>query len=230
MSVSLDPIVIPIRFVLDGRPVQTTSRSLGPEGVFVRSAVQPPLGAELFMKLHLPGSTLHEEVLGAVRSVCLDEGEEGFFAEFVELAGPVKKRIEELISRSRPTHPDGNARAHARHTTNVKVRFATAREFVVRYAHDISAGGIFVRTSKSLPKGEIVKIQLELPDGGTPVEAEAVVARCVTPAEAAASGKEPGLGLQFVGGNDGMRARIDAFIERLAAEPCWADEPPAKTG
>src|SRR5205807_8653400 len=121
-----------------------------------------------------------------------------------------------------PSRPSGEARACPRYAANVTVRFASDRDFVVRYANDISAGGIFVRTDKPLPPGATVRLRVELPDGGPPVEAEAVVRRSVSPAEAARSGARAGVGLQFVGANDEFRARVDAFIEKLAA----ADDPP----
>ena len=220
-----EPVVVPVRFVLDGRAWQTTSRHLAIGGVTVRTQVRPRLGAELFLKLYMPGSHLPEEVLGAVRHVETAEGEEGFFAEFIMLPQGVRQKIAALLDRSRIGNPERDTRAHPRHLTRIRVRFATAREFVVRYAYDISAGGLFVSRPEPFPLGEVVKLSLELPDGSPPIAADAVVVRCVTAEQAEASGKEAGNGLQFAGGNDELRARLDAFIERLAREPCWDEEP-----
>ena len=215
---SLQPVVVPLRFVFAGRALQTTSRHLGTGGVYVRLAQPPPPGSEVRLDLYLPDSTYPEMANAIVRTSSREPGDEGCWCEFVGLRNAVLKRIATLVTRALGDAADSDARAHPRHPTRIRVRFDTAREFVIRYAYDLSAGGLFV-SGDPLPPDTEVKLSLELPDGGPPVEVDSMVVRSVE-----SSAGEGGVGLQFIGANEEFRARVDAFIERLAAEPCWDEK------
>lgn len=220
------PIVFPIRFATRNVAVQTTTSELAPDGVFVRCLESPPAGTAVAMRLHLPGARTPLEVDGEVREVAPAQGEAGFWAEFVNLGEAGKAQIAELLSRRKVsgTLPQGAApadpqedprRAFPRHSARFAVRFATVQDFVLEYAANISAGGVFVQTAAPPPLKTVVRVEMELPGSGTPVPARGIVVHRITAEEAQARGTPPGMGVQFLDADDRFRERIDAAIDSI---------------
>jgi uncharacterized protein (TIGR02266 family) len=217
------PIVFPIRFATHRAAVQTTTRELSREGVLVSCLEPPEVGTIVAMKLYLPGSREGVQSEGVVREV----RPEGFWAEFTGLPRAALHEIDEVIARRaraatakpigaiavRPA--DDPRRTFPRYNARFAVRFASVQEFVLEYAANISAGGVFVQTDSPPPLQTVVRVVMELPGGGPPVPARCLVVHRVTREEAAAQGKVPGMGVQFVDADDEFRARIDATIELI---------------
>lgn len=223
-------IVFPIRFATHNAAVQTTTRELSRDGVFVRCLEPPEVGTALSMRLYLPGRREGLQVDGMVEQVAAPGREAGFWAAFRNLEAPARVEIGEVIARrerasqAKPIgalalHPDPEPRrAFPRYNARFAVRFATVQEFVLEYAANISAGGLFVQTDNPPPLKTVVRVEMELPGGGPPVPARGLVVHRVTKEEARKRGTTPGVGLQFVGADDGFRSRIDAAIEHILKE------------
>src|SRR6478735_2641260 len=99
-------LVLPIRFAFDTRAVQTTTRDLSLEGVFVRCLESPPLGTQVSLRLYLPGVAQASEFVGVVREA--ETGEEtGFWAEFITYGLNSKERLTSLLfpQRGQAEHP-----------------------------------------------------------------------------------------------------------------------------
>ena len=220
------PIVFPIRFAFGTQAVQTTTRELSSTGVYVRCLTPPPAGERVRMKLYLPGAPLDVELEGVVREPA--EGREaGFWAEFVGVRPAEQARIAELLEQKerapsakpigavalQPAATDG--RTFPRFNARFAVRFADVQDFVLQYAANISAGGVFVETSEPPEMDSVMRVSLELPGGGAPVEAKAVVVHRVTPEQARQRNTPAGVGVQFVDASDAFRDRIDRYIESL---------------
>ncbi len=251
------PIVFPLRFAAGGQAVQTTTRELSLEGVYVRCLVPPAVGTPLGMKLYLPGSPLADTVSGIVREVYSGGAREaGFWAEFVALGENERVHIEELLAgkaraaAASPSVPIGTMslrggkpisdppppglaahgaaaasaasvdprRTFPRYNARFAVRFGSVQDFVLEYAANISAGGVFVQTESPPELETVVRVAMELPGGGLPVEAKAVVVHRVTPAQARATETMAGMGVQFVDSDDAFRERIDGAIASILGE------------
>jgi uncharacterized protein (TIGR02266 family) len=223
------PLVFPIRFATRNAAVQTTTRELSPEGVSVR-CVEPPLkGTLIAMKLYLPGRRDGLAAQGLVRELT-PGGDAGFWADFHQLGMTEQAEIVELLARREraaaakpigavavePISTDDDARrAFPRIPARFAVRFATVQDFVLEYAANISAGGVFVHSPDPPPLKTIVRVEMELPGGGAPVPARGVVVHRVSREEAEARGTLPGMGVQFMDGDDEFRIRIDEAIEKI---------------
>jgi uncharacterized protein (TIGR02266 family) len=195
-------IVFPIRFATRSSIVQTTTRELSETGVLVRCLEPPAVGTILEMKLYLPGSAEGVEAEGVVR--------EGMLARRERAAEA--KPIGAISLRPRDDDPN---RAFPRHDAHFAVRFATVQDFVLEYAANISAGGVFVHTPNPPPLKTVVRVEMELPGAGGMVPARAVVVHRVTQEEAKARGTLPGMGVQFVDADDKFRERIDTAIDHI---------------
>jgi len=94
----------------------------------------------------------------------------------------------------------------------VEIRFDTFTSFVVHYVTNLSAGGMFIRTSDVRPPGTLLEFRLTLGDGETTVHgtAEVVWAR--------ASGLQPkgpaGMAVRFLDLDEGGREAVRRAIER----------------
>jgi uncharacterized protein (TIGR02266 family) len=89
-------------------------------------------------------------------------------------------------------------------------------DLVVAYSGNLSRGGLFLATDKLQPVGSVVRLQLELPDGGQ----EIVVPCTVAFVRNAAEGTAPaGMGVKFIDPDDLTRRRLEWFIINSAPEP-----------
>jgi uncharacterized protein (TIGR02266 family) len=113
-------------------------------------------------------------------------------------------------------HPhEDPRRAFPRYNANFAVRFATVQDFVLEYAANISAGGVFVHTENPPPLKTIVQVEMELPGSGTAVPARGIVVHRVTKEDAQKRGTLAGVGVQFMDADDEFRKRIDAAIAHI---------------
>ena len=138
----------------------------------------------------------------------------GFWADFVP-DKQAQARIARALGLVQETARVKDRRATPRYAARFAVRFGTVEEFRREYATNISAGGLFIRTDDPPLMEAVVTVVLELP-GGAPVEGKAVVVHRVTPEEAAQRKVDPGVGVQFVHGDDAFRDRIDRFVASLS--------------
>lgn len=106
-------------------------------------------------------------------------------------------------------------REHARVPVNLRVLFHHRGESFTAYSKDISKGGLFLKTSLPVEKGEIVELEFSVPtgDGALPFRAIGEVIQAIDPAES--SGRPPGLGIRFVDLDIANRTRLNAFLDRM---------------
>jgi len=210
-------IVFPIRFATGNIAVQTTTSALSEQGVLVRCLEPPSAGTAVSIKLYLPGAREAMHLDGRVREHANPGDEPGFWADFVGVADAQRAQIGEVIARRRRSADAKPIGAVALNPYNVQfaVRFATVQDFVLEYAANISAGGVFVHTENPPPLKTVVQVEMELPGGGSAVPARALVVHRVTKQEAHQRGTVPGIGVQFMDADDEFRRRIDAAITHI---------------
>ncbi|HEY6912964.1 MAG TPA: PilZ domain-containing protein [Myxococcales bacterium] len=229
MAASTLPLVVPVRFSGGGLSMQTTSSRIGSEGVFVRCLVSPREGARVMVALTLPGNARPVEAAGTVTERAHGNApgkESGFWVQFEALSGEAQAALDALLrdrgmgpppaaAKPAPPAPARIERGFPRVQTRLQVGWSSPREFLVAYSENISRGGIFVATQNPPPVREMVELLLELPDGQAPAKTSAEVVQCVTAEQARATGRTAGAGLQFIGGDEDFRRRVDACIEHL---------------
>ncbi|TMA26769.1 MAG: TIGR02266 family protein [Deltaproteobacteria bacterium] len=220
-------LVLPIRFATRTSAVQTTTRQLSRTSVFVCCLEPPEIGARLSMKLYLPGVREAVSAQAVVREVAGPGSEAGFWADFVDLGEAEAEYVAAAIDRrerAAEAKPIGAInlqpaedprRAFPRVSARFAVRFATVQDFVLEYAANISAGGLFVETEDPPPLQSVVKVEMQLPGTSAPVQARGRVVHRVTKEQARKSGTSPGMGVQFVEATDEFREKIDAAIEHI---------------
>ena len=115
--------------------------------------------------------------------------------------------------------PPHDGRADSRRTRRIqaafRVRYRTVGDLVDALTQDLSRGGTFIRTRRFLPVNAVVRVSLELPDGGGDVALTCRVAFVREAEEAQAQQKPPGMGLEFL---DLDADRLAQLTEALTAQ------------
>lgn len=114
--------------------------------------------------------------------------------------------------QARMAPPDTGRRKAVRVKARLKVRFKNARAFISEYTHNISKGGLFIKTHKPCELRDLVEVVLLLPGSGKEISSLGEVAHVILPSEA--SDENPaGMGLQLKELEEADRQTIEQFIE-----------------
>jgi hypothetical protein len=204
-------MAFPVRFVAEGQTVQTTSRALDEEWVFVR-CVEPPMpGERVVLRLYLPGIATGDAINAVVDEIDGD----GFRARFIELDPTAREHVRAALRAGQqvrsvaiePTKVGENRRTLRRYLDRFRVTLGDADQ---RQVSNLSGTGVFIETDSPPELDQIVQLYLELPDGRKPARVQAIVMRRVLPGVGV-----PGAGVQFISGDDDFRERLDAYLETL---------------
>ena len=188
-------IVVPVRMAIGARVLQSTSRALDIEGLFVRCLTPPLLGTAVAIRLYLPDGPPED-----IDSVVVPERElreVGCRVKFLQLAEPQRLRLSRLLAPPilapqakpvsqppRPFAPKPGAllrsplarielQALVRVPVKIKVRFESVDEMTERLSVDISAGGMFVRSENPPQVGEEIQLLFTLPGAEAPLACRA---------------------------------------------------------
>ena len=98
-----------------------------------------------------------------------------------------------------------------------RVRYQSVDELVLAYSKNLSRGGLFLASKRLLERGSIVRLNIELPDGGPEltVPCKVVFVRSADSPD----GKSAGMGVKFIDPDDVTRRRLEWFIVNCAPEP-----------
>jgi type IV pilus assembly protein PilZ len=103
-------------------------------------------------------------------------------------------------------------REHARAPIELKVDYKKLNSFFADYTKNISKGGTFIRTKKTLPIGTRFLFRLTVPGRADPFELNGEVIH------AGSSGGDAGMGIRFVWSDDRERLAFEGVVEALMAE------------
>jgi type IV pilus assembly protein PilZ len=103
-------------------------------------------------------------------------------------------------------------RDHGRAPIELKVDYKKLNSFFADYTKNISKGGTFIKTKKTLPVGTRFLFRLTVPGRPRPFELNGEVVH------ASATGDEPGMGIRFVWKQDAERVAFETLVEGLMAE------------
>ena len=108
--------------------------------------------------------------------------------------------------------PDPGRRKDIRVKARLKVRFKDARAFIAEYTHNISKGGLFIRTGKPSEIGDQVEVVILLPGSDEEITCIGEVIHVVGAAEASAN-SPAGMGLHLGELSAEDKKEIEEFIE-----------------
>src|SRR4051794_11326474 len=125
-------------------------------------------------------------------------------------------------------------------TVTVRYKSATLDEFIEHHSHDVSRGGMFIKTVSPFPPGTLLKIEVRIAGDQRVMQG---VGRVVWKRESGEQhdGAPAGMGVKFIKIDDASRGVIDQLVaksggavsafdkgsEGTAAAPAAASAPPA---
>jgi uncharacterized protein (TIGR02266 family) len=92
---------------------------------------------------------------------------------------------------------------------NVRYKSATVDEFIENHAHDVSRGGIYIKTGNPFPQGTLLKFEIRLASDQTVITG---VGRVVWKREAAQGEQPAGMGVKFIKVDDSSKVVIDRLV------------------
>lgn len=116
-------------------------------------------------------------------------------------------------------HPIASAaerRAAPRVLVDLEVDYALEDNYLFAYITDISATGIFVRTTSPEQPGTHLNLRFQPGDSETPIEVEGEVIWVNPFRPGAPDSIHPGMGIRFVGLDDDLRDRLLELVRRFA--------------
>src|SRR5580700_2995613 len=98
---------------------------------------------------------------------------------------------------------------------NVRYKSATVDEFIENHAHDVSRGGIYIKTANPFPPGTLLKFEIRLASDQAVI---AGVGRVVWKRDAGTSnGERPaGMGVKFIKIDEPSKGVIDKLVNTKA--------------
>jgi uncharacterized protein (TIGR02266 family) len=216
-------LVFPVRFAEHhGSAVQTTSGEVNDRGMMLMCPQRrPPSAALVALRLHLPDAQPPAAAMGRVAAP--RPHSDGFWLDIVDGVRGVAQRFEALLQlyATRINREKAGAgqtsphRAAPRYPTCMPVLLDHRGKVLPTHARNISESGLYLRTRADVTVGALVTLRLGVPDGEPPVDVRAKIIHRVAPGEGETPWAEPGVGLQFVEGDDEFRRRLDAHVARL---------------
>ena len=91
----------------------------------------------------------------------------------------------------------------------LQVSYERLNAFFADYTRNISKGGTFIPSRRSVPLGTEFRFRLVVPGRSEPFELEGVVVRNAT------DGEEPGVGIQFRWSDDARRREFEQVVESM---------------
>ncbi len=210
-------IVVPVRLAAHDRVTQTTSRELTASSLMVASQRRPRAKEIVALRLYLPDSRSPAGVIGQIRDQTPDESA-GFWVDLLETIGGVGERIRALVAPPAPAKPVHSPhRLTTRYPTSIPVALETKRSRFAARAIDLSSGGAFVRCREPMDVGSVVVMKLLIPEHEDPVAVNARIVHVTQTGPRHAPWSEPGIGLQFIDGDDAFRTQVERFLDRIAS-------------
>ena len=163
--------------------------TLGPESLF----------GEMSFIDHAPRSAtaiaLEDTVLGLLDKDFLD-------SEFNQISSDFRGVVRTLVKRLRSTTQKlggapGGRRVEDRTSAKIRITFKKASDFFRAYIGNLGTGGLFIKTSQTVPAGTVLNLEFNLPDSDHLIQAKGKVAWARSKGESDER-KPPGLGIQFV--------------------------------
>jgi uncharacterized protein (TIGR02266 family) len=141
-------------------------------------------------------------------------------SRFNQISSDFRGIIRNLVKRLRKTTqrigavpggaPSGR-RAEDRTGSKIRIVFKRASDFFRAYISNLGAGGLFIKTTQTLPVGTVLQLDFNLPGSDYVIQTKGKVV-WARPKEESDERKPPGLGIQFVRMRPEDNERIRIYI------------------
>ncbi|MFO8057041.1 MAG: TIGR02266 family protein [bacterium] len=214
-----------VRFQSPSAFISEYNHNISKGGIFIRSKNPFPVGTRVEVVLVVPETEMEVSAPGEViHMVPPEEATEkrpaGMGVDLKGMDPDERKKIEDYINSKVGYQTRAmERRKHKRYESRIKVRFGSLDALKEEYMHNISHGGIYIRTERPKPLREQIKIVLVHPQTGKEMELAGEVVRLVDKEEAGKTGQPPGMGIRFTQMDRETMDKLSAFINSSGIAP-----------
>ncbi len=97
-------------------------------------------------------------------------------------------------------------------TVKLLLDYPDSESYLYDYSTNLSEGGIFLKTTETLPVGTVISMRFTIPDDINLLEATGVVKWITTEEDARLHHIDPGIGIEFTHITEDTKRRIRSFI------------------
>jgi uncharacterized protein (TIGR02266 family) len=128
----------------------------------------------------------------------------------------VASKVQDAATRPAARPGDADRRREPRVFVDLEVDYASEDNYLFAYITDISATGIFVRTTTPEQPGTLLNLRFAAGDKAHGIECEGEVIWVNPYRPGAPDNLHPGMGIRFVDIDDEMRDRLLELVRRFA--------------
>jgi len=162
------------------------------------------------IKRSATATAVGEITVGIIDRDSLDQEFNKLSSDFRSILVTVVRRFETMIDRV----IDFSVRTEERVTKSLSVSYPDKNSFLKAYTGNISGGGLFIKTSTPLPKGETILLKLQLPGISDPLKIKCSVA-WANKKEGTKGANPPGMGIKFGEMSDRDRQTLQNYIKTI---------------
>jgi CRP/FNR family cyclic AMP-dependent transcriptional regulator len=138
---------------------------------------------------------LEDTVLELLDKDFIDSGFNQISSDFRAVIRTLVKRLRNTTQKL--TGATAPRRTEDRTSAKIRINFKSASDFFKAYIGNLGTGGLFIKTTQTVPAGTILNLEFNLPDSENLIQARGRVVWARSKEESDER-KPPGLGIQFV--------------------------------
>ncbi len=155
-------------------------------------------------------TALEDTVLELLDKDFIDSEFNQISSDFRGVIGTLVKRLRNTTMKlSGATAP---RRTEERASAKIRITFKKASDFFRAYIGNLGTGGLFIKTTQTVPAGTALNLEFNLPDGDHLIQAKGKVIWARSKEESDER-KPPGLGIQFVEMSDEDTNLLNNYIK-----------------
>jgi uncharacterized protein (TIGR02266 family) len=137
--------------------------------------------------------------------------------EFNQISSDFREIISNLIKRLRKTNENlvlAARRGEERVKVKIRISFKKAGDLFRAYMGNLDTGGLFIKTTKSLPVGTLLDLEFNLPETGQVIRTPGSVV-WTRPKDMSTEKMPPGMGTEFVDMNPEDKKLLKKYLALL---------------
>ncbi len=100
-------------------------------------------------------------------------------------------------------------------TIKLLLDYPDSEAYLYDYSTNLSEGGIFLKTTETLPVGKHLSLKFTIPDSVNLLEATGIVKWIITEGESIENNIVPGVGIEFLHIGEDTKQKIKKFIDDI---------------
>ena len=197
----------------DQRTEKCNARDFSEFNIFLQTATEVPLNSEIAFEIEISDQSIF--LNGKVTDIVNEPRSDRREGLDVHLLQPPQSYCD-LVAKFRGNDkPIEFRRGSKRYGTINKVCFESNNTFLTHYTQNLSQGGLYISTKKTLPPGSILNLKLSIPGRSEPLELKGKISYQLDEHKAKLYSKKAGVGVQFIELSSQAKEALSHYLKRV---------------